>query len=161
MKTTKKARNAVMIITTLATLSTAPALPAVEALSTAELALHCELYHDENASEDRTFCVRYIQGFIDGAVATDESVLDNVTREYEKEETFSERAARTRIGAQLKRYGPSVYAEYCFGDPVPLVEVVEHVVADLADDPAIEDYPLARDVVYRTLRTHYPCVIED
>lgn len=161
MRTTNKARNAAMITAALTTLSMAPALQAVEALSTAELALHCERYHDESASEDRTFCVRYIQGFIDGAVATDESVLDNVTREFEKEETFSERAARTRIGAQLKRFGPSVYAEYCFGDPVPLVEVVEHVVADLGDGSAVEDYPLARDVVYRTLRTHYPCVIED
>ncbi|RPH99986.1 MAG: hypothetical protein EHM68_00210, partial [Lysobacterales bacterium] len=44
----------------------APAAWAVEALSTAELASHCAKYHDPNASEDRTFCVRYIQGFIDG-----------------------------------------------------------------------------------------------
>jgi len=161
MKTISESKNVLLSMAFLAALGIAPSATAVEALSTAELALHCDRYHDETASEDRTFCVRYIQGFIDGAVATDESVLNNVTREYEQEETYSERAARTRIGARLKQYGPSVYAEYCFGDPVPLVEVVEHVVADLAETSAEEDYPLARDVVYLSLRTHYPCVTED
>lgn len=139
----------------------APAAWAVEALSTAELASHCAKYHDPNASEDRTFCVRYIQGFIDGAVATDERVTNNVTREFEQDESFSERAARTRIGTRLSRYGASVYAEFCLGDPVPLEEVVERVVADLADAAVAAEHPLARDVVYLTLRSQYPCTIAD
>ncbi len=139
----------------------APAAWAVEALSTAELASHCARYHDPNASEDRTFCVRYIQGFIDGAVATDERVTNNVTREFEQDESFSERAARTRIGTRLSRYGASVYAEFCLGDPVPLEEVVERVVADLADAAVAAEHPLARDVVYLTLRSQYPCTIAD
>ncbi len=139
----------------------APAAWAVEALSTAELASHCARYHDPNASEDRTFCVRYIQGFIDGAVATDERVTNNVTREFEQDESFSERAARTRIGTRLSRYGASVYAEFCLGDPVPLAEVVERVVADLADAAVAAEHPLARDVVYLTLRSQYPCTIAD
>jgi hypothetical protein len=161
MKTTNASKTVLLFMVVLTSVLTAPPVLAVEALSTAELTLHCDRYHDESASEDRTFCVRYIQGFIDGAVATDENVLKNVTREFEKEESFSERAARTRIGSRLDRYGPSVYAEYCFGDPVPLIEVVEHVVADLANASMVEDYPLARDVVYLSLRTHYPCVTED
>ena len=139
----------------------APAAWAVEALSTAELASHCARYHDPNASEDRTFCVRYIQGFIDGAVATDERVTNNVTREFEQDESFSERAARTRIGTRLSRYGASVYAEFCLGDPVPLEEVVERVVADLADAAVAAEHPMARDVVYLTLRSQYPCTITD
>ena len=141
-------------------MASAPAV-AVEALSSAELASHCDKYHDETASEDRTFCVRYIQGFIDGAVVTDERVTLNVVEDYEKEESFSKRAARTRIGARLERYGSSVYAEYCLGDPVPLREVVEHVVEDLADPALVAAHPLARDLVYLTLRADYPCQIED
>src|SRR5210317_1975240 len=90
-----------------------PAALAVEALSTQELMSHCDKYHDEQAREDRVFCVRYIQGFIDGAVATDERVARNVVGEYDQEESFSERAARTRIGNSLERFGASVYAEYC------------------------------------------------
>lgn len=160
MRMESKSKQVLMFVAILASVSTASSVSAVEALSTAELTLHCDRYHDDSASEDRTFCVRYIQGFIDGAVATDENVLNNVTEEFQEDETFGERAARTRIGARLKRYGPSVYADYCFGDPMPLAEVVEHVVADLADGSA-SDYPLARDVVYRSLRTHYPCSAED
>jgi len=133
----------------------------VEALSTAELVSHCEKYHDQDASEDRTFCVRYIQGFIDGAVATDERVTRNVSREYERDESYSERAARTRIGSRLERYGSSVYAEFCLGDPVPLEEVAERVVVDLADTAKVAQHPLARDMVYLTLRTQYPCRVED
>jgi hypothetical protein len=71
---------------------------AVEALSTKELVSHCNKYYDEQAMEDRVFCVRYVQGFIDGAVATDERVKAN---------------------------------------------------------------PLARDLVYQTLRRDYPCETDD
>ena len=139
------------------TLLLAPSARAVEALTTAELVSHCDRYHDEAAAEDRTFCIRYIQGFIDGAVATDDRVMRNVADEYEKEETFSERATRTRLGSRIERYGASSYAGYCLGDPVPLKEVVEHVVEDSGDAKLTAAHPLARDLVYATLRTHYPC----
>ncbi len=89
----------------IALLLAAPAARAVEALSTEELMSHCEKYYDEQAREDRVFCMRYIQGFIDGAVATDERVTRNIVGEYEQEESFSERAARTRIGTRMERYG--------------------------------------------------------
>lgn len=134
---------------------------AVEALSTEELVSHCEKYYDEQATEDRIFCVRYIQGFIDGAVATDERVTRNVVKEYDKEESFSERAARTRIGNRLNRYGSSVYADFCLGDPVPLKEVVEHVVADSQNTALVSASLYARDLVYQTLRKHYPCEVDD
>jgi hypothetical protein len=105
--------------------------------------------------------VRYIQGFIDGAVATDEKVTQNVVGEFDKEETYSERAARTRIGRRLERFGSSVYAEFCLGDPIPLKEVVEHVVEDATDPERVSRNPLARDLVYDTLREHYPCPDSD
>lgn len=130
---------------------------AVEALETAELASHCDKYHQGANTIDGEFCVRYIQGFIDGAVATDERVTMSVSDEYEKEESFSERAARTRIGIRLQQYGPSVYAGYCLGDPLPLATVVEKVVADLADTSKTDMHPLARDLVYQTLVANYPC----
>jgi len=144
-----------MLMTAL--LLAAPAVRAVEALSTEELMSHCEKYYDEQAREDRVFCMRYIQGFIDGAVATDERVTRNIVGEYEQEESFSERAARTRIGTRMERYGPSVYAEFCLGDPVPLKEVVEHVVEDATDPKRVAANPLARELVYQTIREHYPC----
>lgn len=138
-----------------------PSAWAVEALSTEELKSHCDYYHDEGKEEDRIFCVRYVQGFIDGAVATDARVAQNIIEEYEKEESFSQRATRTRIGSRLNRYGSSVYADYCLGDPVPLREVVEKVVESLMNENLVENHPEARELVYRTLLNHYPCNITD
>jgi len=135
----------------------APSAWAVEALTTAELVSHCDKYHDDTAAEDRVFCIRYIQGFMDGAVATDDRVMSNVAGEYEAEETFSERARRTRLGSRFERYGATSYAGYCLGDPVPLQEVVEHVVEDSGDPELTAAHPLARELVYAILLTHYPC----
>ena len=130
---------------------------AVEALSTAELKSHCEVYESDPEGTDGVFCVRYIQGFIDGAVVTDERVTYNVADEMDRQETFTERAARTRVGARLNLYGPSVYAEFCLGEPVPLREVVEVIISDLLDPQQVAGVPLAREVVYNTLRRTYPC----
>ena len=134
---------------------------AVEALSTEELISHCVLYEDDPDGEDGIFCVRYIQGFIDGAVATDERVTYNVADEYDKDETFTERAIRTRLGSRIDRYGPSYYAEFCLGEPVPLAEVARVVIADLLKIDDLEGQELARDVVYATLRREYPCEADE
>jgi hypothetical protein len=129
---------------------------AVEALSTEELVSHCIYYEQDPESVDGVFCVRYIQGFIDGAVATDERVTNNVANEYDRDETFAERATRTRVGSRLERFG-TFYAEFCLGEPVPLKTVVELVIADLDDADRIANLPLARDFVYATLRMQFPC----
>jgi hypothetical protein len=134
---------------------------AVEALSTEELISHCVVYEEEPDGEDGIFCVRYIQGFIDGAVVTDERVTYNVANEYDREETFTERAIRTRLGSRIDRYGPSYYAEFCLGEPVPLAEVVRVVIADLLQLENLEGRELAREVVYATLRREYPCDTDD
>lgn len=134
---------------------------AVEALSTEELISHCAVYEEDPDGEDGIFCVRYIQGFIDGAVATDERVTYNVANEYDREETFTERAIRTRLGSRIDRYGPSYYAEFCLGEPVPLAEVARVVIIDLLKIEDLEGHELARDVVYATLRREYPCEADD
>jgi hypothetical protein len=130
---------------------------AVEALSTEELISHCAVYEEDPDGEDGIFCVRYIQGFIDGAVVTDERVTYNVADEYDRDETFTERAIRTRLGSRIDRYGPSYYAEFCLGEPVPLAEVARVVIADLLALENLKGRELARDVVYATLRREYPC----
>ncbi len=135
---------------------------AVEVLSSAELASHCNHYREDPDGEDGIFCVRYIQGFIDGAVATDERVTMNVAAEYDAgDESFAERAMRTRLGSRLERYGPSYYAEFCLGEPVPLAEVVDKVVSSLAEAEYIAERQRARDVVYRVLRDNYPCLPDE
>ena len=129
---------------------------AVEVLTAEELASHCEAFPDDAESVDGEYCVRYIQGFIDGAVATDVRVMLNM--EAEKEETFTERAIRTRmIDRDLQRRAAG-YAEFCLGDPVPLAEVVGKVVADLNERmKSMDSSGSARDAVYESLRRNYPC----
>ena len=130
---------------------------AVESLSTEELKSHCDYFEEDPDSKDGIFCVRYVQGFIDGAVATDERVTYNVANEYDREETFTERAIRTRLGQRIERFGPSYYAEFCLGQPLPLKTVVQSVVDDLNDADRVTNQPLARDFVYATLRQEFPC----
>ena len=129
---------------------------AVEVLSAEELASHCEAFPDDATSVDGEYCVRYIQGFIDGAIATDVRVMLNM--DAEKEESFTERAIRTRMidrDLQLRAAG---YAEFCLGDPVPLAEVVTKVVADLNERmKSMDSSGSARDAVYESLRRNYPC----
>ena len=135
-------------------------IDAVEALSTQELIAHCAHVEADPEGVDGVFCVRYIQGFIDGAVVTDERVTYNVSDEYEKS-SLTRRAVRTRLGNLMGRYGSSYYAEFCLGAPVPLAEVVDKVIAGLTE-PEIElARPLARDVVYSVIREHYPCEVDN
>ncbi len=140
----------------LAGLLTASTANAVEALSTQELMSHCAVYEQQPEGTDGVFCVRYIQGFIDGAVATDERVTYNVAEEYDGE-TFTERAIRTRLGDQIRRYGPSYYAEFCLGEPLPLVTVAQTIVRELKTRKSGSEQELAREVVYDVLREKYPC----
>jgi len=130
---------------------------AVEALSTEELISHCKVYDEDPDGEDGIFCVRYIQGFIDGAIATDERVAYNVADEFGRDETATERAIRARLGTRIERFGSSYYAEFCLGEPLPLAEVARSVIADLMELESLEGHELARDVVYETLRRDYPC----
>jgi hypothetical protein len=129
----------------------------VEPLSTPELAEHCAFYYEDRDGKDAIFCVRYVQGFIDGAVATDARVLENVAVEFDEGETFSERAIRSRIGSRINRRGPTVYADFCLGEPDSLEAVVKKVVDDLANRKVLDEDLLARDAVFSTLRREYPC----
>jgi len=134
---------------------------AVEPLSSEEFASHCIEYRNAPEGGDGIFCVRYIQGFIDGAVVTDERVTNNVSDQYSEEETFAQRAIRTRLGMDLQRYGASYFAEFCLGEPIPLAEVVEHIVARLEGIDFKPQTRLAREFVYQVLREDYPCNPDD
>ena len=150
-----------LIIAAIALFLLAERASSVEPLSTPELAEHCAFYHDDPDGKDAIFCVRYVQGFIDGAVATDARVLENIATEFEQDETFAERAIRSRIGSRVNRRGPTVYADFCLGEPDSLEDVVEKVVSDLANRKVLDEDLLARDAVFSTLRREYPCDPDD
>ncbi len=135
---------------------TAPSALAVKPKTLAELRSDCNAFSVEPEGAAARRCVIYVQGFLDGAVATDERVALNVAEEIERTETLTERAIRTRLHTRIQQRGPSYYAEYCVGDPVPIQEVVGHVIEEFEALTATAGMQ-ARDIVYAALRRHYPC----
>ena len=146
-----------LMICAAASLLIAERAQSVEPLSTPELAEHCAFYFEDRDGKDAIFCIRYVQGFIDGAVATDARVLENIATEFDEDESFSERAIRNRIGSRVNLRGPTVYADFCLGEADSLEAVVEKVVNDLANRKVLDKDLLARDAVFSTLRREYPC----
>ncbi len=130
---------------------------AVEVLSAGELASHCVFVAEAPTSADGEYCIRYIQGFIDGAVATDARVMLGAEAGLEKGEGFSERAKRTRTPSRADQSRAARLAGFCLGDPLPLRDVVATVVADLDQLDASRASSPAREIVYASLRQHYAC----
>ena len=131
---------------------------AIEVLSVHELVSHCEYLEIDPKGTDAEYCIRYIQGFVDGAVETDERVMQDLASADKGGETLTERAKRTRMPRRGAYDRPGSLAGFCLGDPLPLRELVDTVVADLvALDVGDTAESPARVAVDDSLRRHYPC----
>lgn len=137
----------------------APRALAIEPLSAAQLDEVCADAAAKPDSAETRLCVFYVKGFLDGAVATDARVAENVVSEIEEQESFTERAIRMRVISRLRDFGPSVYAEFCVGQPDPIADVVLHVTEELDRYDDLTNIQ-AQTVVYASLRRHYPCSAE-
>lgn len=144
-----------------AQLLSAASVKAMEVLTAKELTSHCAFIVQDPYGIDGQYCLRYIQGFIDGAIATDARVMLNAESAISGNETFTERAMRTRIPSRYDRSRAAGLAGFCLGEPLKLREVVNNIVVDLLalqvetqnsdkDEPAME-------VVYKSLLKNYPC----
>jgi hypothetical protein len=73
-------------------------------------------------------------------------------------ESYAERAMRTRMPGRADRSRAAKLAGFCLGDPLPLRDVVNVVVADLTaqQENKAKDEP-AMEVVYKSLLKNYPC----
>lgn len=129
---------------------------AVDALDAAELQSHCSDFDIAGGSESAPVCVAFVTGFLDGAVVTDARVAENVANEFDNDETFSERAIRTRVIRRMEVAGPTGYADFCVGQPVPVGDVIERVIDEFSSHSSLEGIA-ARDIVYDALQRHYPC----
>jgi len=139
-------------------LAAGPPAKAVEVLSAEELASHCALLNSQPDGADAQYCIRYIQGFIDGAIATDVNVMLNAETVSDAGETFSERAKRTRAPSRADQHRAAQLAGFCLGEPLSLQSVVDVIVADLQVlDSNTEQGASAMEVVYASLQQHYPC----
>ena len=135
-----------------------PTANAVEVLSSQELSSHCALLSKDPEGADGQYCVRYIQGFIDGAIATDARVMLSAENAVSGNETFEQRAMRTRMPGRDDLSRAAKLAGFCLGDHLPLRDVVEVIVADLAANTSsiAQDEP-AMEAVYKSLMKNYPC----
>ncbi|MEP5764168.1 MAG: Rap1a/Tai family immunity protein [Halieaceae bacterium] len=131
---------------------------AIEVLTIHELVSHCAYLETDPEGADSQYCIRYIQGFIDGAVETDERILQTLEGASGSMDALTERAMRTRMPRRGAYDRPGSVAGFCLYDPLPLRQVVDTVVADLVarDIGEAADSP-ARDTVDDSLRRHYPC----
>ena len=151
-------RIMMMCVTLASCLLVAPRVLAIEPLTAIQLKNVCVDALQRPENPEARLCVFYVKGFLDGAVATDGRVAENVASEIDEEETFAERAIRTRVNNRLRDFGPSVYAEFCVGQPDPIIDVVEHVIEELDRYDDLEGVQ-AQSVVYASLRRHYPCAM--
>lgn len=124
----------------------------METISSATLIDMCKSKQETKISS----CKGYLTGFLDGAFATDPNVGENIVREMQEQESFSERATRTRMGAALERFGPSYYAGFCIGPET----TVANILLELQNAPRQQARDVgqnARDFLYQFLRARYPC----
>lgn len=92
-----------------------------------------------------------------GIGTLDEKVMLNGEAESDSEDTFTQGAMRTGGLRMSDQERAARYAEYCLGDPVPLLEVVEKVTAEFRSRKEIDDNIHARAVVYDVLCKNYRC----
>ena len=135
-----------------------PQSQAIELLTIHELVSHCMHLESDPQGVDAQYCIRYIQGFIDGAVETDDRILKALEQEKGNMDALTARALRTRMPRRGHYDRPGSLAGFCLADPIPLRAVVDTVVADLIarDIDETAESP-ARVTVEDSLRDHYPC----
>lgn len=132
---------------------------ALPTLTVEDLTQICGL---QATGESLDSCDLYVQAFIDGAIATDPRVAMRVTLELERQESFTDRAFRTRLGQRMDRLGPSFLAGFCVGEPVPvqqLSELIREELQSAAGGARVNDS--ARELVYNVLAREFPCETED
>jgi hypothetical protein len=102
-------------------------------------------------------CSGCINGFLDGAFATDPGVVDRVVSEIQTEESFSERAIRTRLGNTLASFGPSYYAGFCIPADLSMDTIVEELLGAAQEEVDHTGEQSARDYLYGLLQARHPC----
>ena len=78
---------------------------AIEPLTAKQLHEICIDNGKLRQDDEGRLCLFYVKGFLDGAVATDARVAENVADEADRE-TFAERAIRTRVINRLEKLRP-------------------------------------------------------
>lgn len=117
----------------------------------------CSAYQQNSNDEKSMFCASYVQGFLEGAEATDAIVEKTIRAEYQEDlSSYEKRAMKTRLGERRKRFGATSYAHYCIDPGVNIGQVINGVQQHLKAHPDIRNLG-ARDILYAALISQFPC----
>lgn len=99
----------------------------------------------------------FIAGFLAGAQITDDAIIKRLDSEGEQRSDFFERAFKTRVGDRAKPVPATYYAGFCIPDEEAVSTVVTHVKQEIGRMTQEEGVPNNADLVYKALRSRYPC----
>lgn len=129
---------------------------AADRLTAAELEKRCRVFIESPAEPEGEVCIAFVQGFLAGLRTAEERQVTVLAER--KEESFAERAARTRAGWLIQHFRSLQGNEYCVPADVSGAEALQRVTAYLA---AYEDgrnsnrKPL--ELVHSALEQIFPC----
>ncbi len=95
-------------------------------------------------------CKTYIMGFLQGALLTDQAIIDSLIDSPPQRSSFKERALRTRLNS--REQPATERAGFCLPEDVELENVVARIVTRL-DAQQVND----ASAVYAAVKTSYPC----
>ncbi len=130
---------------------------AAEWLSGNELEESCDSFLEDPGNRMGTLCLAFMQGFLAASEVEGEVGVAPQAEGSSGSESFSERAARTRLGTlRMMQIRDSDTPEYCLDDDISAVEVVESVARYLRDHPEALQLTNA-EAVRESLIHNYPC----
>lgn len=100
-------------------------------------------------------CIAYIRGFLDSAMATG-ALAEQSRQRHSRPETWTQRAARTRVGSRLHAGRQARQPEYCVEANLSVADVIDRLLQHMSKHPP-DDETTAREVVASVLRRSFPC----
>lgn len=102
-------------------------------------------------------CYQYIQGFLQGALITDDAVVRNM-QDPQFESRFANRAYRTRVGNTRDSIPATQYAGFCLPEDKVSNEVIMTLIHDIQNHSLEERKTLEfPTLVYELLKQRYSC----
>jgi hypothetical protein len=117
----------------------------LELPSSEELVERCRSYAADPDGRDGTFCIAYVQGFIDA------SPLVAIRHDDKVAESFTQRAARTRLGRPV-----SSRPKYCIDSVTRLDDMISQILDQAVVTPPRDDTD-ASVLLYATFARFHAC----
>jgi uncharacterized membrane protein len=144
------ARNVLMI--SLIGIGIVVPVKSVETLPIEEIPSHCIYYVENSGSNVEFSSLRFVNNFIDRAVATDEHVI--------KYHFWIDLGVQTDVGKRFNRYGSPFYAKFSLNAPAPLADMLYPLTTIIQNNPLKYSLISVRGLAYLTPSSHYPRKID-